>query len=237
MKLTFKLLTLAMVLSFGGGCVSMQEYQDRMVEISQLKKVIRDTNSTIQAKDDQNTSLAKNNETLKKENKGLKVRNWKLKKALTETKQSYDRIFKKKMAGLVKFDQDKDFKVNPQTGGIVLEGDIYFSSGSARLKGSGKRLLNKLVTKLSQRKYKKFAIEVAGHTDSDPLRHTKKKYKDNYLLSAVRAHSVLRYIISRGVPKSRVFISGHGYNKPRSSNANKTGKKKNRRVEIVLRQS
>ena len=66
-----------------------------------------------------------------------------------------------------------------------------------------------------------------GHTDSTPIRVS--NWKSNQELSEARAAAVKDYLISKGVPASRITTKGWGDTKPRS-----TDLAKNRRVEIVL---
>jgi chemotaxis protein MotB len=76
------------------------------------------------------------------------------------------------------------------------------------------------------------AILFVGHTDSDPIR--KSKWKDNWELSAQRALSVVRYLIAKGIDKEKIRAVGCGATKPVASNSTRSGKARNRRVEIVV---
>lgn len=239
MKKALKMITLVFLWALGSGCVSMQEYQDVVMENSQLKKEMRNSNQSIRKIEQEKNWVAKKNVDLKGENTKLKGDLSKLKKTLQSTQSKYDQIFKKKLTGFVKMNKinmGKEFQINPETGGIVLEGDIFFNPGSATLRPKGKDLLQKLVRKLSAPPYNSYEIEIAGHTDSDPVKRSKRKFNDNWWLSCARAHSVLKYIITQGVPQGRLFISGYSFFKPRSTNPSPKGKKLNRRVEIVLHQ-
>ncbi|RME81653.1 MAG: hypothetical protein D6785_08730, partial [Planctomycetota bacterium] len=240
MKQKFVLLFLLLSGWLGSGCVSMQEYQDVMTENAELKKTMRNHFQTVQRLEKEKQKLARENKALKRENQNLVQQVGLLKKTLVNTQAKYDEIFKKKLASLTKIEGiknlGKDFQINPKTGGIVLEGDIFFNPGSSTLRSQGKLILRKLVQKLSSPKYQKYEIEIAGHTDSDPVKRTKRKYKDNWWLSCARAYSVLQYMASLGVPKNRLFISGYAFYKPRSVSNSPKSKKLNRRVEIVLHQ-
>src|SRR4030043_209544 len=85
-----------------------------------------------------------------------------------------------------------------------------------------------------RQKYAGKMIDVVGHTDTDPIRKTKDKWEDNWELSAERALTVTRYLIQRGLPEDKIRAVGCGESRPLASNANATGKAKNRRVEIVV---
>ena len=74
-------------------------------------------------------------------------------------------------------------------------------------------------------------IDIVGHTDTDPIK--KSKWKDNWELSAQRSLAVVRYLISKGIPKETILEVGRGESQPVASNSTESGKAKNRRVEIV----
>ncbi|HEX2682687.1 MAG TPA: OmpA family protein, partial [Ferruginibacter sp.] len=67
-----------------------------------------------------------------------------------------------------------------------------------------------------------------GHTDnvgSDNL---------NQPLSEQRAKAARDYLIRKGLTENRVEAKGYGSSKPVADNNTEEGKRKNRRVEIVL---
>ncbi len=128
-----------------------------------------------------------------------------------------------------------DVKVDEAAGTITvtLENKVLFNSGKASLKRATSSELDHIYSVLRQR-YAGKMIDVVGHTDTDPIRKTKKLYKDNWDLSAERALTVLRYLLDRGVPKSQICAVACGEARPVASNASSAGKAKNRRVEIVV---
>lgn len=117
-----------------------------------------------------------------------------------------------------------------QYGGVVLESGILFGSGRHTLTASGKQALEPLVATLLKPDYAGYDIELAGHSDSDPIKRSANKYRDNHDLAALRANSVRRYLIERGLPAERTYLSSWGSTHPIST----TAKAPNRRVEIVL---
>ncbi|HEU4791649.1 MAG TPA: OmpA family protein, partial [Flavobacterium sp.] len=54
----------------------------------------------------------------------------------------------------------------------------------------------------------------------------------NIDLSKQRAESVRTYLISKGIPESRLIALGFGDGKPIASNEKSSGRAKNRRVEL-----
>jgi chemotaxis protein MotB len=118
---------------------------------------------------------------------------------------------------------------------LTLPGRILFAPGKHKLSSEGLKSLATVIKVLNE-KYSETKISVEGHTDSDPIVKSKKFYKDNYQLSAERARSVLLYLEQNGISSSRLHGAFYGSNQPRASNKSSSGKKKNRRVEIVLHQ-
>lgn len=122
--------------------------------------------------------------------------------------------------------------INEDTGGIVLESDIFFASGKAGLASAGTATLDRIIAVIQGPQYDAYDIEIAGHTDTDPIQ--KSKFKSNWDLSAARAVTVLDHLLKRGIDESRLHISGYAFTQPRRPNDSKENKKMNRRVEIVL---
>lgn len=116
---------------------------------------------------------------------------------------------------------------------VTLENTILFDSGKATLKGATNKELDQILAVVRQ-KYADKDIDVVGHTDTDPIVKTKDLWKDNLELSAQRALSVARYLISHGIAEKQVRAAACGSARPVASNASATGKAKNRRVEIVV---
>ena len=110
---------------------------------------------------------------------------------------------------------------------VQLPSDVFFDSGQATLKQTSKVSLDKVVSALKSSKYVSRRIRVDGHTDSTPIRVS--NWKSNQELSEARAAAVKDYLISKGIPASRITTKGWGDTKPRS-----TDLAKNRRVEVVL---
>ncbi len=108
---------------------------------------------------------------------------------------------------------------------VDVAGDVLFSSGSVTLRNEAKATLDQIV-RVIQRQYAGNEIQIAGHTDTDPIR--KSQWKTNERLSAERALAVEDYLASKGIDRDRMFIAGYGPAKPRPT------KKESRRVEIII---
>jgi chemotaxis protein MotB len=115
---------------------------------------------------------------------------------------------------------------------ITLESGITFSPGSARLTRSGMSLLKRVAGTI-QSQFPGRTIRLVGHTDSDPIK--KSGFKDNWSLGFERARAVAAYFKSdAGMPAENLVLASRGEYHPVASNKADAGKKKNRRVEVVV---
>ena len=109
----------------------------------------------------------------------------------------------------------------------VKNSSMMFDSGSARLKKDAKQLLDRIALYVTNDKTIK-SLKITGHTDSIGFKYL------NQLLSQRRARAVSKYLISKGVPKNKLIMSGKGEARPHVSNVSVTGRKFNRRVQVQL---
>jgi len=110
---------------------------------------------------------------------------------------------------------------------VTVGSDVLFASGRATLTANGKKVLDRIVREIKAN-YPGKPIRVYGYTDTDPIRKTRKLWKDNLDLSANRAMAVTRYLIGKGIPAKRIETVAMGEHHPISGS-----KDKSRRVEIV----
>jgi len=117
---------------------------------------------------------------------------------------------------------------------IVLQGRVFFRSGQAQLIPSGKAALRKIASSL-KRNYPGLYIQIGGHTDSQPIKKTRRFWKSNWELSTARALSVLHFLVDEcGLESERVYVAGYGFSRPVASNNTSQGRSQNRRVEIII---
>jgi chemotaxis protein MotB len=113
----------------------------------------------------------------------------------------------------------------------VLTDNLLFDSGQDTLKTASYPLLDEIAT-LINLDTAHHPVVVEGYTDDIPI-HTL-QFPSNWELSTGRATTVLEYLLSQGVPGSRLQASGYADHYPVASNATAAGRAKNRRVEIVF---
>ncbi len=117
---------------------------------------------------------------------------------------------------------------------VVLPSSILFNSGQTKLKKAATSSLTKVCNVL-KRDFPNDTIRIEGHTDSDPVKRTKKVYGSNWELSAARAANVLHFLVDNcHLDPKKLYLAGYGKYQPVVSNKSKSGKQKNRRVEIVV---
>lgn len=117
---------------------------------------------------------------------------------------------------------------------VTMDQAILFPSGSAAVTSSGQKTLEQLASIL-KRDFGGREIRVEGHTDNVPPKRVKDRYPTNWELSAARAAAVLRSLVASGAAEpSRCSIAGHADQKPVAGNDSETGRRKNRRVEILI---
>ena len=109
---------------------------------------------------------------------------------------------------------------------LTMPGNITFDFGSANLKSQFYEVLNSVAIVLDE--YERTYIDVYGHTDSIG------SHKYNNKLSKRRARCVADYLVAQGCNGHRFSIEGFGETKPIASNADKSGRSRNRRVEIEI---
>jgi len=211
-KKTIALLTCSVIFTLLPGCVNWEKrYEALSVEHENLKGLLEKERSEKGMLADQVTQGQQTIEELQRQ--------------IEEQKKT--------PADATGFGEGYDVRFDPNAGTITvtLPNAILFDSGKATLKTATSRELDHIYSVLRE-KYASKPIDVVGHTDTDPIK--KSKWKDNWELSAQRALTVARYLIKQGVDENRIRAVGCGESRPIASNANATGKAKNRRVEIVV---
>ncbi len=115
---------------------------------------------------------------------------------------------------------------------IKLTNDVLFSSGSARIKPAGQKVLSVIADSLNA--YPDRAISIEGHTDHVPTGKNS-RYASNWELSANRALAALNYFQQNSqVDPKRLKLVGYGEYRPAYNNATAEGRQRNRRIEIII---
>lgn len=111
-------------------------------------------------------------------------------------------------------------------GVVVNLPDVLFQFDRANLTRDAKRAVAEIADVVNQ--YQKRRLAVEGHTDSIGT------IVYNQRLSEQRAINVARELVSRGVQKRRIAVTGYGETDPISRNDTDHGRSRNRRVEVII---
>ncbi len=125
---------------------------------------------------------------------------------------------------------EKNVSVEKNKNGIslTLSGAVFFETSSEKLSKDAKTLLERLgpiFVKIPAG----HVIDVEGHADSRPLVKNQ-RFPSNWELSAARAGSVVRFLVSHGLNENSMRAIGYGNTKPVSQELHA-----NRRVVISIR--
>lgn len=115
---------------------------------------------------------------------------------------------------------------------ITFISEVLFDSGKADLLANSLGKLSKVAAVLKTT-VSDLNVGIEGHTDNVAIKHS--GWKSNWELSTTRALSVLHYLEDQEkIKPKRLSATGYGEFQPVASNITKSGKQKNRRVEIVI---
>lgn len=112
---------------------------------------------------------------------------------------------------------------------VEINDSLLFSPGRSELAPAAEQAILGVGSVFSTTE---FPVTIEGHTDNVPI--STPNYPSNWELSAVRATTVLRMLISSGVSADRLTAIGYGDQRPVSGNETPEGRARNRRVAIQL---
>ena len=138
-------------------------------------------------------------------------------------------ILKRSLASI----NDDDVTVEVKKGVIYISisDKMLFQSGSAVINPKAEVVLEKVSRVVND--HKELDILVEGHTDNVPI--STNCLTDNWDLSAKRATSVVRLLQAKfGISPERMTAGGRSEYVPKVSNSSDTGRKTNRRTEIII---
>src|SRR5262249_24083127 len=117
---------------------------------------------------------------------------------------------------------------------VDLVDQILFASGESELGDKGKAVLKQVGETLLKVPDK--VLQIGGHTDNQPISgKLKDKWVSNWELSSARALNVVHYLEDEvNIPGERLVAAGFSEFRPIGKNASKDGRKRNRRIEVVL---
>ncbi|GEM_PF-1410026 len=214
-----------------GGCVSQAKYLDLQKSYVERGKSLARANAIVdehaEKLDLMAIDLRAKERLLEKREEELAT----IERVSTKVNQEWRSAITNRLGQL--FQKDEGVTYDSERKALVLEGEVFFDSGSAKIKQKTKKTLQKVANILKSRPG---GIQIVGHTDSDPVRKTASRWPlGNLQLSGARALNVLLFLKTEGkVPASRMTFAGAGATQPRVPNDSKAHKRQNRRVEIKV---
>lgn len=130
-----------------------------------------------------------------------------------------------------KFSMQIDTKLTDEGLVLIMREAMFFGSGSAVLLPASYPVANKIATMLTTINQK---VVVSGHTDNIPINTA--EFPSNWDLSTKRAVNFMKYMLSHEplLRPDRFSATGYGEFQPIASNLTETGRRQNRRVEVVI---
>ena len=201
---------------------SVQELQKTNLELSQNVKDLKSTNLRLTGEvEDLTLAMKKTNSIIQIQERVIEL--------LDDTKKTIETSLKEQIATeLIKIEEGEGrLKVS-------FTDKILFKSGSVTISEKGKKLLMKMAT--SVKKAENQYIVVEGHTDNVPTgRILQERFPTNWELSAARALAVVRFLQDQAhLNPEMLSACAYGSYRPLTSNHSAEGRRRNRRIEIIL---
>jgi chemotaxis protein MotB len=224
------------------GCVTQGTYEKLEAEKAQEINALQSQRATLESDLDslerQKGLLEKDKAALERDQAALRAQNEALDrermKLLEMSKQSQSQyealardLNQEVQKGQLQVRQYKDMLT------VDVAEQLFFDSGRATLKETGKEVLKKVADAIKS--YDDKAIRVVGHTDNVPISGAlQKTYASNWELSVARATTVVRFLQESGIEPERLVATGRAEYAPIAENDSSEGRQKNRRIEITL---
>ena len=137
------------------------------------------------------------------------------------------------------FADNQNITLRHSESSVVLEvsSDMLFAPASASINEAGRAALDRLVPVLMNARY---PVVIAGHgapgySEGVGTSLSSERLADSsWALSLDRSLAVYRHFTERGVDKNILRLESFGSHRPEYDNATPDGRRKNRRVDIVL---
>ncbi len=119
---------------------------------------------------------------------------------------------------------------------FVLPSEVLFSSAAAELDKQGTKEISTVARTLKEITQQipddiDWVLRVDGHTDRRSIRRV---FASNWELSSARAISIVKYLISQGIPAEHLVAAGFGQYHPIDPGNSEEAYRRNRRIELKL---
>lgn len=223
-----RILLLAVMLVPLGACVSSERYTAASNEVENQDEVIR--------------GLRGENDRLRREVDGarsqlelarLEIERLKGNEAAVAELQRLKDEFEKLRGRYENLDSSITVHQTPEGTALSVEGEVLFETASSKISERGGEILRKIASRLLE---SNAPIRIDGHTDNVPIVRNKDRFpRGNLQLSGARSLEVAWFLVHEcGLPDQRVHFAGYGAERPVAENDTEDGRRRNRRVEIIL---
>jgi chemotaxis protein MotB len=212
-----RILAVAVLAASFAGCVSQEQYRRALADAANVRT--------------QRDQLQSYLDQLETQNGDLRARLAELQGVVGDA--DWVREQRRKIEELLKGGTlPANVEVDTTPEGVVfrIAGEVLFASGQAQLTADGQSTLRQLMPTLAAQERR---LRVEGHTDSDPIQRS--SWDSNLRLSVERSLAVVEFLKSSGFPEPRLSVAGYGEFAPKAPNDSPEGKRRNRRVEILVR--
>ena len=220
------------------GCVSQGEFdklqsakKSQDEEIASLQSSRSALEQQVRNLESQRAGLEREKSSLAQQIAALEQQRTQLQASEKQSEARYDTL----LANLNEEVKKGQLQVRQLKGMLTVDvaEQLFFDSGRATLKDTGKQLLAKVAESLKG--YEDKAIRIVGHTDNVPItKGLQKVFPSNWELSAARATTVVRFLQDAGIAPDRLVATGRAEYAPVAPNDSVEGRQKNRRIEITL---
>ena len=192
-------------------------------EIQKLKRNMSSLQQDLNDKNEQITAMSGQITSMESQLGDLKSKEASLSQLMEQQKQSREKFIRIEEA----FNENEAQVLRMGDQVIIRLYGLTFPVGRSTIEPQYYGLLTKVLKASDE--YPGCKITVEGHTDSWGSDKTNQK------LSTERANAVREYLLATaGIDSSRVIAVGYGETKPIATNETKEGRRKNRRIDIML---
>lgn len=222
-----------------------EELRASRVEIAKLTKDIEGLEATLASTRSELAEVRRQLQTERAEKADLLKTRARLTASIDEMTAALDDLARRKAAAEKRVAEFKDLvdrfqdlidagklEVQTRDGRMVVQlaTDVLFSSGKADLSSEGRKAVREVGDVLKSIPDRSFQVE--GHTDNVPISNA--KYPSNWELASSRAITVVREMLSVGMPADRISAASYAEFDPIAPNRTQEGKARNRRIQIVI---
>jgi len=206
----------------------LRELEQQKAELEQQKTALEQQKTSLEG---DRAALEREQAQLRAQNEALEQQKQQLLSASKQSQSQYDNLVnelnQEVQKGQLQVRRYKDMLT------VDVAEQLFFDSGRAALKETGKEVLKKVAD--AMKSYEDKAIRVVGHTDNVPItKGLQKVFPSNWELSAARATTVVRFLQDSGIEPERLLATGRAEYAPVAPNDTPEGRQKNRRIEITL---